>query len=491
MAYGRKYKLEDIVRMVEAMGINDTARVLEITGSEVYEKVSEYVEDVRKMIQDHELNHEQRLAAKLAEYMLTGSLLMELARYQKEVESASANEGTSSMTNPNGESDLKTMTEKDESIQETKPVLGISTMSKDQESETSITESVLGSMVTGASGNMSANQESRLKTSVEKEEAIKESDPVLRTSALNTVQELKTSTEKEEQGESVSGASGGMSTMSDTNQEPYLKTLTRKEVFVQETTEPVLGKSAMTKHQGSDTSINESVSGTLVAGASGNMPTMNKDQESEPVLGTSAMNNDRESIKIEKEEGSELASKTFVAGASGNMSAKESNVDCSCDKEVTNDERKSHEPASGTTISSSGEMSMMSTAAGRESEQGYAQQKQHSVNGSILVVGSASSNQSVTEMPLASSGNRGISDERQEVGDQSIQHPNESASSASHDQGTSTTTNPNQEPPLMTANQEHPQASSSTPVLGIHSWPTLKDVKGLKKRGPIAYINKK
>ncbi|GJR23386.1 hypothetical protein Tco_0971913, partial [Tanacetum coccineum] len=484
MAYDGKNKLKNIVGIVEAMGIKDTARVLEISGLEVCEKVSEYLKDMRKMIQDHDLDHKQHVAAKLAEP--AGSLLMELAKYKKEVESALANEGMPTISNPNGESDLKTMIEKDESVQETEPVLGISTMSKDQESETSIKESVLLSLVARASGNMSA----------EKEEAVKETDPALRTSATNIVHESKTSTEIEERGESVLEASGGIPTVSNTNQESYLKMSTRKEVFVQETTDPVLGTSAMTKDQGSDTSIKESVSGTLVAGASGNMPTMYKSQESEPVLGTSAMNKDQESIKIEKDEGGELVSRALVAGTSEVMSAmsntnqdshlkmltkKEESGECSRVQEVKNDERKSHEPASGTTISSSGEMSTMSTVGGTESEQRYAYQEQQSVNGSALVVGSASSNQSATEIPLARSGNGGISDEKQEVGYQSIQRPDESASSASHDQDTSTHINPSPEPPLMTANHEGAVASSSN-VLGIH-WPTLEQVKGLKKRG--------
>ncbi|GJS14894.1 hypothetical protein Tco_0409366 [Tanacetum coccineum] len=374
MAYDGKNKLKNIVGIVEAMGIKDTARVLEISGLEVCEKVSEYLKDMRKMIQDHDLDHKQHVAAKLAEP--AGSLLMELAKYKKEVESALANEGMPTISNPNGESDLKTMIEKDESVQETEPVLGISTMSKDQES---------------------------------------------------------------------------------------------------------------------DTSIKESVSGTLVAGASGNMPTMYKSLESEPVLGTSAMNKDQESIKIEKDEGGELVSRALVAGTSEVMSAmsntnqdshlkmltkKEESGECSRVQEVKNDERKSQEPASGTTISSSGEMSTMS---GTESEQRYAYQEQQSVNGSALVVGSASSNQSATEIPLARSGNGGISDEKQEVGYQSIQRPDESESSASHDQDTSTHINPSPEPPLMTANHEGAVASSSN-VLGIH-WPTLEQVKGLKKRG--------
>lgn len=117
-----------------------------------------------------------------------------------------------------------------------------------------------------------------------------------------------------------------------------------------------------------------------------------------------------------------------MAGAIGNMSAvintqKEESGESSRDKEVTIDERKSHKPASGTTISSSGEMSTMSMVAGRESEQGYAQQKQQSVDGSILVVGSASSNQSVRKClwPAAAMGEYLMKDKKLEISPYNIQ----------------------------------------------------------------------
>ena len=52
--------------------------------------------------------------------------------------------------------------------------------------------------------------------------------------------------------------------MGNINQESYMKTPTGKEVSIKETTDPVLGTSAMTKDQGSDTLIKKSVLGTLV-----------------------------------------------------------------------------------------------------------------------------------------------------------------------------------------------------------------------------------
>ncbi|GJW95438.1 hypothetical protein Tco_0175110 [Tanacetum coccineum] len=112
---------------------------------------------------------------------------------------------------------------------------------------------------------------------------------------------------------------------------------------------------------------------------------------------------DKDNNLEQEEEGGESVSGTLAAGASGGMISmnntnqesqclktltKEEGVECVHDQEIKNDERKCHnEPVSGMTSGCSGGMLTMSSAAGRGFGRAYAlqQQQQQSGHGSVLV----------------------------------------------------------------------------------------------------------